>query len=225
MHKDNKQCAIFFAQVGHDLRQPLQALMIYLDLFDTNSFSPKQKVLWQKIVKSAGSLKMMLTNVLDFSKVEFGGIKACKHNVNMGILLSDLGQEYVTVAEVKNLDFEYFVCNCFVKTDAVLLERILRNLLSNAFKFAKKKVSMVCKEYTDKIIISVTDDGVGIHQDDMPHIFEEFYQGKNLQVYNNDGTGLGLAIVKKIADILNIKIKVNSTFNEGSVFAITLQKK
>lgn len=225
MHKNNKQCALFFAQIGHDLRQPLQALMIYLDLFDTNSFSPKQKVLWQKIIKSAGSLKMMLANVLDFSKVEFGNVRVYKQHINLGVFLSDLGEEYKTIAEMKKLDFEYFVCNCSVQTDPILFERILRNLLSNAFKFAKNKISVVCEEEKDKIIISVKDDGVGIDKDDMPHIFEEFYQGKKLQTANNDGAGLGLAIVKKIADILNIKIKVTSTVDVGSVFSVTLYKK
>ena len=225
MKKLDKNCACFLAQASHDLRQPLQALMLYLDLFDTSELSPKQKKLWNKILKTTGSLKILLSNVLDFSKFEFGDIKVNKTNVNMGILLSDLGQEYTMLAEAKNLNFEYSICNCFVYTDAVLLERILRNLIANAFKFTKDKIEVFCKENDTYITIDVKDNGIGIEKDEQSFIFDEFFQGSNACLLNNDGAGLGLAIVKKIADKLEIKISVTSVKNEGANFSVSIKKR
>ncbi|MBQ2810702.1 MAG: HAMP domain-containing histidine kinase [Alphaproteobacteria bacterium] len=224
MKKINKNCAYFLAQASHDLRQPLQALMLYLDLFDTDELSPKQKNLWDKILKTTGNLKILLSNVLDFSKFEFGDIKLNKHIVNVGVILSDLGQEYKILAESKNINFEYNICNCSIFTDAVLLERILRNLISNAFKFTKDKVIVSCKENRDNIVIDIQDNGIGIKKDELPLIFDEFYQGSNACFLNNDGAGLGLSIVKKIADKLEIDINVQSAKGKGSNFSILIKK-
>lgn len=224
MKKISKNCAYFIAQASHDLRQPLQALMLYMDLFDTTELSPKQKKLWDKILKTTGNLKILLSNVLDFSKFEFGDVKMHKSNINIGVLLSDLGQEYKILAESKNLDFEYGICNCSIFTDALLLERILRNLISNAFKFTKNKVSVTCYENQDVVSISIKDNGIGINQDELSFIFDEFYQGSNSDLLNNDGAGLGLAIVKKIANKLEIEINVKSNKNQGSDFTVLLKK-
>lgn len=224
MSKINKDCAYFFAQASHDLRQPLQALILYLDLFDTSELSPKQKILWQKILKTTDNLKNLFTNILDFSKTELGSIKVHKTNMNIGILLNDLVQEYRTLSKTKKIIFEYNICDCKIYTDYILLERILRNLLNNAFKFTKSRINLTCKETNKYIYISISDDGMGIDSSDLPNIFNEFYQGHNTYKLNNDGAGLGLTIVKKFTDILNIKISISSTINIGSCFTLKLKK-
>lgn len=224
MRKINKNCACFLAQASHDLRQPLQALMLYLDLFDTHNLSPKQKEVWQKIMQTTSNIKLMLNNVLDFSKLEFGNVKPNKNAVNLEKMLIGLSEEFEVMAKKNNLDFEYNICKCVIFTDALLLERILRNLMSNAFKFTKNKVVLSCEEFADSVKISVSDNGNGIGLEEQNFIFDEFYQGKNACVLNNDGAGLGLAIVKKIATILEIDIKVESTLGNGSNFSLTVNK-
>lgn len=224
MKKINKNCAVFLAQASHDLRQPLQALILYLDLFDTSDLSPKQKQLWGKILKTTGSLKVLLNNILDFSKIEFGDIKVKKETFNIGDLLNNLAQEYKIIAESKKINFEYNTCNACINTDAILTERILRNLLSNAVKFTQDKIKISCQENINNVIINIKDNGVGIDKDELPNIFDEFFQGRNAYIFNNDGVGLGLAIVKKIADKLNIKINVYSTINKGTRFKIMFNR-
>ena len=99
MRKINKNCACFLAQASHDLRQPLQALMLYLDLFDTHNLSPKQKEVWQKIMQTTSNIKLMLNNVLDFSKFEFGNVKPNKNAVNLEKMLIGLSEEFEVMAK------------------------------------------------------------------------------------------------------------------------------
>lgn len=222
--KLNKDKSYFLAQASHDLRQPMQALALYLDLFPTDGLTAAQCKLWQKINFSAENLKSLLNNVLDLSKLDYGGTKVSKSLFNVGMLLSDLGREFRDIAECKNLTLEYSICNCQVFSDAFLVERVLRNLLSNAFKFAFHKVKIICTEFEDKVQIDVSDDGRGISFEDQKHIFEEFYRGKNSSEHMADGAGLGLAIVQKILKLLHTEIKLQSAPGKGSVFSFFLPK-
>lgn len=222
--KLNKDKSFFLAQASHDLRQPMQALSLYLDLMCPDNFNAAQQKLWRKINDTAENLKSLLNNVLDLSKLDYGGTKADKHNFNIGLLLSDLGREFYDIAECKSLVFEYSICNCIVFSDAFLVERVLRNLLSNAFKFARQKVEICCCELKNRVEISVQDDGSGISKEEQEHIFEEFYRGKNSYESKIDGAGLGLTIVQKIISLLDSEIKIESSPGQGSRFFFSLPK-
>ena len=200
----DKNCAYFIAQASHDLRQPLHALTIYLDLFETSNLSTKQKNMLKKIMATTKNFNMLLDNILDVSKAEFGGIKVSKTLVDVKNLIKKIAQEYQPIAKIQNINFTYNQCDVFCYTDIVLLERILRNLLSNAFKFTKSEVRVECKKQNNITLISVCDNGIGIDQEDLPNIFDEFYQGKNIDSSNN-GVGLGLSIVKKLPLQLMLK--------------------
>ena len=217
----DKNCAYFIAQASHDLRQPLHALTIYLDLFETSNLSTKQKNMLKKIMATTKNFNMLLDNILDVSKAEFGGIKVSKTLVDVKNLIKKIAQEYQQIAKIQNINFTYNQCDVFCYTDIVLLERILRNLLSNAFKFTKSEVKVECKKQNNITLISVCDNGIGIDQEDLPNIFDEFYQGKNIDSSNN-GVGLGLSIVKKIATAINAKIHIVSTLGSGSCFSLEL---
>ncbi len=220
----SREKSFFLAQASHDLRQPLYALKLYLDLLQPKNFTKQQWKLWENINKSSDSLKYLLENVLDLSKLDYGGTKVFKTNFNIGMLISDLGREFKHTAECQDLTLEYVICNCLVCSDAFLVERILRNLLSNAFKFADKKVSMFCHEHKQKLIVEVKDDGIGIAPQDKKYIFDAFYQGQNVRDNNIEGMGLGLTIVKRIATVLHIKISVTSKPNKGTSFKLFLPK-
>lgn len=222
--KLNKDKSFFLAQASHDLRQPMQALSLYLDLMCPDNFNQTQQKIWQKINDTAENLKSLLNNVLDLSKLDYGGTKVNKNNFNIGLLLSDLGREFYDIAECKSLIFEYSICNCQIFSDAFLVERVLRNLLSNAFKFAREKVEIYCHESKDRVEISVCDDGDGITLEEQKHIFDEFYRGKNSYENKIDGAGLGLTIVKKIMALLDSEIKIESDPGRGSRFFFTLPK-
>lgn len=220
----NKEKSYFLAQASHDLRQPLHALSMYLDLFCTNNLTTSQRNLWKKINLTAESLKSLLNNVLDLSRLDYGSTSVKRAKFNIGMLLSDLGREFSSFAECKKISFEYSVCNCKINSDAFLVERILRNLLSNAFKFATAKVAINCRETAHDIQISIEDDGQGISLEDQKHIFEEFFRGQNSYDQMADGAGLGLAIVKKISTLLHAEIKVRSNPEHGSTFTLVLPK-
>ena len=223
MKKINKNCAKFLAQASHDLRQPLQTLMIYIDLFDTSRLSSKQRNLWEKIVNATENLNFLLGSILDFSKLEFCNIKVKKQTLNLKTLLENLFKEYEILAKVKKIDFTYNLCSATVISDPVLIERILRNLLSNAFKFTTNKVRIVCEIDDDNVKIAVSDNGKGIKQEEQKNIFNEYYQGQYESGFNK-GVGLGLAIVKKLTAKLNADIEVQSSLGIGSKFTLILNK-
>lgn len=220
--KLNREKSFFLAQASHDLRQPLYALKLYLDLLQPENFTKQQWQLWENINKSANSLQYLLENVLDLSKLDYGATRVFKTKFNVGILISDLGREFKHVAECHDLVLEYVICNCVVYSDAFLVERVLRNLLSNAFKFAKHKVSMLCYEHKHYVIVEIKDDGKGIAPKDKKYIFDAFYQGQNVRDSKMEGMGLGLAIVKRITNALRIKVKVSSKLNGGASFKLIL---
>lgn len=223
--KSSREKSVFLAQASHDLRQPMMALCLYVDLFSTDGLTHKQYDIWKKIEQSAVNLRSLLNNFLDLSKLEYNAVQVCPKEVNIGLLMSALGQEFSDLSEFHNLEFVFTICNCSIITDQVMLERILRNLLSNAFKFARRKVGMYCHETADKVVISVQDDGQGMKQDEIKLIFDEFYRGQNARDHKIDGAGLGLAIVKKLAKLLQAEIEVDSVIKKGSTFKIVLPKR
>ncbi len=225
LRRADKEKSYFLAQASHDLRQPLQALLLFLDLFDTSQLNDTQRDLFQKILKTTDNLKTLLNHVLDLSKLEYGGTEVCPKFFNIGVLLSDLSQEFQDIATSQNLEFEYLICNLMIYDDAFLIERVLRNLLSNAFKFAKSKVSICCEEKPLFILIKVCDDGVGINAEEQEAIFHEFYRGQNAHQSHLDGAGLGLAIVQKIVKLIHGEISLQSALGQGSCFTLKLRKK
>lgn len=214
----------FLAQASHDLRQPLQALVLYLEMFETDNLTAAQKKIWQKIVKTTDNLKSLVNNVLDLSRLNSGNVDPILSYFNIGILLSNMADEFSLNAESLNICLEYSICNCKVESDQLLIERMLRHLLSNAFKFTSKNVWICCKEFSEYVEISVKDDGKGISKEDQTHMFEEFYRGKNSYTQNIDGAGLGLSIVRKISQILDIGMTVHSVEGKGSSFILKINK-
>ena len=112
----------------------------------------------------------------------------------------------------------------FVKADIAMMEKVLQNLIDNSFKFTKDggKIIMGAKSENNKILVSVSDNGIGISEENLHHIFEKYYQIKRVADSTNKGTGLGLAIVKKIIDLHKFKISVRSKLNEGTIFCIEI---
>lgn len=222
--KSNKEKSVFLAQASHDLRQPMMALSLYIDLFQTKGLNEVQYDIWHKISRSAQNLRCLLDNFLDLSKLEYGSVKISPKILNTALLLDALGKEFADLAECHNLNFEYTICHCKIYSDQFMLERILRNLLSNAFKFARHKVGFYCRENENSVELIISDDGKGMSDEEQKKIFKEFYRGQNEINRRIDGAGLGLAIVQKLAKLLKIKIDVQSEIEKGSVFCVTLPK-
>ena len=210
------------AQASHDLRQPMQALNIFIATLFEEGLSSRQHEILSKIETSAHNLNNLLNNLLDISKLESGGIKYEPQAFNIGQLIKNISHEYSELASCKHIKFHALVHNGEVYSDPILIERIIRNLLSNAFKYAKNKIVLGCKRQQDYIRIMVLDNGPGISDDDKSKIFDEFYQSPQITDNRKHGAGLGLTIVSKIATVIDTKIEITTIPGRGCCFSFLL---
>lgn len=214
----------FLAQASHDLRQPMQALNMFISTLGQEDLTSPQHYLVAKITASADNLKSLLDNLLDISKLDSDGMSYTPKKINLSRFLGHLCNEFVDVAEHHKLKFKYRSPLIMLETDAFLLERILRNLLSNAFKYARSRVFLVARNANDGVRITVYDDGLGISPQEQKLIFHEFYQSTDIANNRSLGAGLGLSIAQKITHILSGSLNVSSIPSQGSAFCLWLPK-
>ncbi len=218
----NKAKSYFLAQASHDLRQPMQALQLFVQSLSEEKLKASQQKLVQKISASAAGLKSLLDNLLDISKLDSGGIKFEIQRFNIGTIFCRLCLEYHQTAAAKGLDVICRIGHFEVETDSFLLERIIRNLFSNALKYAKHKILISCRKERDEACIRIIDDGCGIREQEQRLIFEEFYQSKEVKDNRSNGAGLGLSIVKRLAVLLEAKVHIRSRYGYYSAFEVRI---
>ncbi len=216
----------FYASMSHELRTPINAVIGYSTIMLDNIYGPlnaKQKEGLQRTLKAARHLLELVNDVLDLSKIEAGKIELSLQPVMFPSLIEDL---FVTVRPLADeygstlsldTDGEHFN----IVSDPRRVRQILLNLLSNAIKFGEgKPIRVLCKRNEDgSAQIEVIDQGLGIEQDDIARIFEEFVQ---VSESKQPGTGLGLPISRRLAQLLDGSLTVRSVTGEGSAFRLTL---
>jgi len=208
----------FLAAVSHDLRQPLQALTFQLDMGRRKVQDAETSELLARAGESAGNMSSMLNALLDIDRLETGSIHPELGDFPVGNLLDRLAAEFGDLAAVHGLEWRYVRCRLGVRSDTRLLEQMLRNLLSNALHYtAQGKVLLGCRRRGDRISVEVWDTGIGIAEQDLSVIFEEYRRGGT---HEEGGVGLGLAIVKRLGELLGHTVSVRSQLGKGSVFAI-----
>ncbi len=220
--RSNRAKSYFLAQASHDLRQPLQALAIFVNALSEEQLSPEQKEIVDKIDASTHNLRTLMDNLLDISKLEAGGIKAHKILFNLGRMIDNILQEYQALAQENGIILKKASCCRMVYSDPILIERILRNFLSNAFKYTRSKILAGCRTHNKKLRIMVADNGAGIADDEIDAVFDEFYQSDKIPDNKKKGSGLGLTIVKKTAAVIGADVGVMSRFGHGSCFYLDL---
>jgi CheY-like chemotaxis protein/anti-sigma regulatory factor (Ser/Thr protein kinase) len=140
-------------------------------------------------------------------------------------LIERIEADYRPVAREKGIEFRVASTENDVESDPVLLERVVRNLVDNAFKYTRKgSVTLAAEHDENSVRISVRDTGPGIPESEREKIFEEFYQIGNPERDRAEGLGLGLAIVRRLAQLLGLRVKLKSEFGRGSVFSIRLPR-
>lgn len=208
----------FLAAASHDLRQPLSALSIYVNLLKSEVLPSGQKIL-ANMTDCLGSLSELLNDLLDLSKLDAGVVVPNLSTFSMAELFANLASLHEPEAQLKNLRYKCRDTRLTAHTDPVLFKRILDNLISNAIRYTHGGgVLVACRSRGGKRWVEVRDSGVGIHPDHILEIFEEFRQLDGDA--RNRGSGLGLAIVAKTAQLLGLEISVRSSPGLGSVFAI-----
>ena len=216
----------FYASMSHELRTPINAVIGYSTLMLDNIYGPlnaKQKEGLQRSLRAARHLLELVNDVLGLSKIEAGKIELSLQPVMFPALIEDL---FVTVRPLadeygSSLTLEMETEPFNIVSDPRRVRQILLNLLSNAIKFGEgKPIQVVCKRNEDKgVQLEVVDQGVGIANDDIARIFEEFVQ---VSESKQPGTGLGLPISRRLAQLLDGSLTVHSMPGEGSAFRLTL---
>ncbi len=207
----------FLAQASHDIRQPLQAISLFAEGLKTAP-AEKYSEIAEKISELSKNLTTMLNNVLDVSKIDAGGMSFETHSFNLAELLRKIGDEYKELAKEKHIQVKYNLQDMVIFQDSFLLERLLRNLLNNALKYALSTIKIGNRGKRFWIL----DDGCGIDNDKQKHIFNAFYQCKTSIDKKECGAGLGLYIVGKITNVIGAKVKVRSIKGRYTLFEVRL---
>jgi signal transduction histidine kinase/CheY-like chemotaxis protein len=216
----NREKSRFLAAASHDLRQPLQALMLFSDALQEAAQEKETKLLSVQIGKSVHALVEMFNELLDVSRLEAGIVEARRQNFELQPLLDRLYVEMISIANNKELDFKMPTGEWVVYSDPFLLDRILRNLILNAIRYTDHGgVEVQCAVAGESLGFCIIDTGIGITSEALPHIFEEYFQVDNQHRDRRKGLGLGLAIVRRVENLLGCKVEVQSTPKKGSEFS------
>ena len=193
----------FLAAASHDLRQPLHALGLFVDALESRITYPETRNIVDNIRISTDALCDLFNSLLDISKLDAGVLEARPVDFNLSGLLKRIQIDFNEPANVKFLNLRIVDCAFIIRSDPTMLERILRNLVSNAIHYtAQGDVLLECHRLGDRVSIEVHDTGMGVATKELENIFDEFYQIENPERDRRKGLGLGLAIVKRLSDFL-----------------------
>jgi len=217
----NRAKSSFLAAASHDLRQPLHALGMFSQALAEHAYDADARVLVSRISTSVSALETLFSSLLDVSKLDAGVITAHPRDFPIRPLIDRLADECTPEALERGLSLAVVCGDVVVHSDPVLIERILRNFVSNALRYtARGGVVVGCRRRGTNFSLEVWDSGGGIPPGDFDRIFEEFYQIDNASRDRTRGLGLGLAIVRRLAGLLEHRVEVASREGRGSVFRV-----
>jgi signal transduction histidine kinase len=218
------------ANVSHDLRTPLSIIRGYIEtvLMKDESLTPEQRKQYlETTLKSTERLLSLVEELFELSKLEAKDVQPNKERFSLAELFQDIHQKNLLIAQSKKIKLSLNIEDGlpFINADIRMMEKVFQNLLDNAFKFTPEngEVKMeIRKVNNNEITVVISDSGLGIKSEEIPLVFDRYYQIKRVSSENPHGTGLGLAIVKKIIDLHAFKINVESKLSEGTSFIIII---
>ena len=211
----------FLAAASHDLRQPLQTISLLHEILAKQVKDEPTLKLVGKLDETVSTMSSMLDTLLDINQLEAGIVRREMVDFPINAVLEHLRTQFSFHAAAHDLGWRVVPSRLSVRSDPRLLEQMIRNLLSNAVKYTNKgKILLGCRRRGDKLRIEVWDTGIGIPEEQLQAIFEEFHQLDNPARERSKGLGLGLAIVERLADLLGHAVDVRSRPGKGSVFAV-----
>ena len=215
----------FLAAASHDLRQPLTAANLFVDVLRRTNSNAQQASIITKLQASIQALGDLLDSLLQISLLDAGTITPKPSTTNCSRIFLQLESEFSALAESKNLDLTLRTPkhDPVFLADVNLLTDILRNLISNAIRYTSKGGILVgARSRGDNLVFQVFDTGVGISGSNIDKIYEEFFQVENTHRDRTKGLGLGLSIVLRLCHLLDYKISCRSELGRGSVFELIL---
>jgi signal transduction histidine kinase len=220
----------FMANMSHELRTPLNSIIGYTELVMKGLYGPisdQQTDRLERVLRNGRNLLTLINEVLDLSKIEAGRIELAMAEINLRQLIESAATAVLPQAQQKNLYLKTSLPDDLppLRGDAVRLNQILVNLLGNAVKFTREG-GITIDTHIDvtarRLHINVRDTGIGIAEEHLEDIFEEFHQVDSTSTREHGGTGLGLAISRRLARLHGGDISVSSDLGEGSVFTVLL---
>lgn len=216
----NKANTAFLAAASHDLRQPVQALSLLTGALRRTVKEPLAQEMVESQQLSLDAMTNLLNSLLDISRLDAGAIEPDFEEFTVQRLFDRQSAEFARQASQKGLSFSHGDCEQVVRSDPNLLGEIVQNLVSNAIRYTDSgEVVLSCAEEGNRLRIDVRDTGIGIAEDQLEEIFQEFHQCKSPGA-SSEGFGLGLAIVRRLADLLTIRVTVTSQPGCGSCFSV-----
>ena len=213
----------FLAAASHDLRQPIHAQGLFLDILMHSPLTPHQRGLVGNISAASTASADMLNNLLDYSRIEAGVVTPHIQPFEVQHLLNKIECEFAPQADAKGLGYRSRETRLQVQSDAALVELILRNLVSNAIRYSNSGgVLVACRPRGPSAVLEVWDTGIGIAQEQQARVFEEFAQLGNPERDRRNGLGLGLAIAQGLATTLGHALSLQSVPQRGSIFRLSL---
>lgn len=218
----------FLSNMSHELRTPLNSIMALsrvLIMQAKDKLNDEENNYLEIVERNGKRLLSLINNILDLSKIESGKMDVEPKHTSIGALLQLIKENIQTLSEEKDIALNLNIPNNLssVETDEARLHQVLLNVVSNAVKFTKEgAVDITVNQDSQNVYIEVKDSGIGISQEVLPHIFDEFRQADGTSSRQYEGTGLGLAIAYKLTQALGGIISVKSKLGEGSVFTISI---
>ena len=214
----------FLAAASHDLRQPIHAMNLYLGAFGQIELPSRAVSMLAKVRQCAQIMDEMFRTLLDISELDAGAVRPQIGAFALTPMLARARLEFEPQARAKGLELRVRRSAEYVRSDPVLVERILRNLISNAIRYTERgRVVVGCRRRGNAVRICVYDTGLGIGPNDQQLVFEEFYQVGNRERDRSKGLGLGLAIVQRLTRLLSAPLTFRSQLGKGSLFAFDLE--
>jgi two-component system, sensor histidine kinase len=213
----------FLAAASHDLRQPMHALMLFVTDLKQRIHYPEVSRIVHNIETSVNAMVSLFNALLDISRLDAGVLHANPVDFPVKNLFDRLRVEFSAAAREKELHFSVMASKLVVRTDPLLLERIVVNLVSNALRYTSRGGVVVgCRRQRDAVRIEVWDSGPGVPLERQRDIFQEFFQLSNPERDRSKGLGLGLAIVERMAKLIGTRVRLRSVLGKGSVFYLTV---
>ncbi len=229
----NRAKSEFLANMSHEIRTPMNAVIGFAHILSKQVKDPVQKDYLDSIRSSGKILLHIINDILDLSKIEAGKLELQPAPTNLADILKEMKALFELRVMEKNLKFELVICKKipkYIVIDELRIKQILINLISNAIKFTEKGkigLSVRCMNNSNNkidIILSVTDTGIGIAEEDQEKIFNAFSQKEGQSTKKYGGTGLGLAITNKLVNLLGGNLLLDSEIGKGSTFSFTLRR-
>jgi signal transduction histidine kinase/CheY-like chemotaxis protein len=219
--KANQAKSGLLQAASHDLRQPLHTIGLLTTLLKNSRNKAERTKLMDNILAAVDGMNTMFISLLDISLLESNQLPVHIKHFYLQDILDKLELDFALQAKEKDLGFSVIETSCCVMTDPILLERILRNLLSNAFRYTPKgKVVLGCRRLKDHVRVCMLDTGIGLSKEAQQKVFDTFYRDKEAKQLSDKGLGLGLAIVQQAAHLLGLNIGMHSEVGKGSLFYV-----